>query len=300
MYMNQLLFLLIIGVVVSCGGSDTHATQQARSNVTQGSTPSTVLSTGSTETDQPVPMCIQQMRQFRGSDRELDWVKQIKYNDAAQPVEETVFDETGSISWSAIYSYDQSSGELLRYTRYDNEGTYIWERIITYDAGSGLRLNEQKRLKNGTIQYTLSYDYDNQNRVIRETEFDSNQRETKRIDYSYDDRDRLIEERIFRLRGSDLVLEQRAIYTYDSNTTDYTGKMLYKDETRLEEIVTRTYDEEGNCILERHLDEGGALHQEITMEYDSHKNLTKKAITKMDGGIYLLLFFEYEYERCPH
>ncbi|RLD85062.1 MAG: hypothetical protein DRJ07_03860 [Bacteroidetes bacterium] len=162
-------------------------------------------------------------------------------------------------------SYSHSDGTILSYSNYEYNSENQLELIVDYTANSNeisgylnLRTHEFEYLANGlksketinhpvigTLEY-ISFDYNNEDDLIKKTFFNSDNHLVNYVIYDYDEFGNI-------LKGT----------TY-SNTDEQTGETLHyyrnnmlfksdvyilgKDKVHLEEVL-KTYDDDNNLIM---------------------------------------------------
>ena len=167
------------------------------------------------------------------------------------------FDRFGNVTYYLSddgNNTDENSDSYKKEYDYNSDGTVKTERIYYYDAFS----------------ITVNYEYDSQKRVIRETEFTSeNPQDFCVTDYTFNAAGLLVSVKTSDLNSKELLSSLE--YKYDSagnmiESTEnvYEGKVLVSYEK-----ITHKYDAQGNCIAEKY---SGKDSAPFTREYKYDKN----------------------------
>lgn len=156
-----------------------------------------------------------------------------------------------------------SDGVYYRYNQDDNSA--LWELF-------------------GIEQYHTEYEYDEEGRVIRQTDY-SWQSPTSIYDYSYDSAGNLIKE-VYSSGDGSLVRETE--YTYDTagnlmhELSHTNGEMQYE--------IAYTYDANGRLLTSTALDANGALRHAVEHTYGEDGRLERTEHISGDGGRYAELY----------
>ena len=167
--------------------------------------------------------------------------------------QEITYDETGSVLWRFVHSYD-SMGREAAVTSYDGQGICTGHVDLAYDE-RGRQI----------VSYGKS------TAVIRR-------------DLTYDDQDNLVEEVVY---GEDGQVEEFMKYTYNDGLETMCER--YEPDGVLWSTLTFEYDSAGNMVRQNDY-RNGALAIYDTYEYDKDGNQVKSAY--YDGPTGELLGYE--------
>ena len=168
--------------------------------------------------------------------------------------EEYEFDRFGNVTRCLSYfgkKADENSESYKRKYDYNSDGTVKTETYYDEDFSA-----------------TVNYEYDSQKRVIRETEFTSeNPQDFCVTDYTFNAAGLLVSVKTSDLNSKELLSSLE--YKYDSagnmiESTEYKGKVSV-----FYEKITHKYDAQGNCIAEKYSVKDSAP---FTREYKYDKN----------------------------
>ena len=168
--------------------------------------------------------------------------------------EEYEFDRFGNVTRCLSYfgkKADENSESYKSKYDYNSDGTVKTETYYCEDFSE-----------------TVNYEYDSQKRVIRETEFTSeNPQDFCVTDYTFNAAGLLVSVKTSDLNSKELLSSLE--YKYDSagnmiESTEYKGKVSV-----FYEKITHKYDAQGNCITEKY---SGKDSAPLTREYKYDKN----------------------------
>ncbi|TVR32707.1 MAG: hypothetical protein EA404_06855 [Spirochaetaceae bacterium] len=171
------------------------------------------------------------------------WRHEYRYQNATLQ-QEVVYNATGELDYTDLYSYD-SDGNLLERARYGPGGLPRWRTQYEHDSVQN-RVLWETYYSDGRLLRQGEEQYDQEGRLVREVHRDEIQETYQEVRYAYDQQGRPISERISDSEGS---LRSVRRIRYD----DF-GNIAEETESRFDGRVTRRvlyhyrYDEYGNWI----------------------------------------------------
>ena len=203
------------------------------------------------------------------------------YNSEGTLIKESYTNSSGSDEYTYIYD---NSGKLLKkeYNSYDV--------VYTYDSKGNL-IKAEERNDSGS-NYTTTYEYDNNDNLIRKYTTDNNDYWNLE-EYTYNNKNYLVEEAYTSSYGSDSTYK----YTYDSNGNE-TKYEYYDNKYGDYSTVVTTYNVNGKIIKEICTSSTTWENYICTYSYDSNGNLIKSTF-ESDGEIDVTTI-EYKFVYIPY
>ncbi len=198
----------------------------------------------------------------------------------------TLTDSDGAVSYEQEFTYDKSSrsiadcGNVLTETTRSNgsESIQNYEYTEAFLTENGILLTETEKPEKSLYQkkeywqdnLSMEFTYDEEERLIREMEYDDFGNEYKYTDYQYDEsgRECLAEHHTY---GTDDLLHSYGDYQYDENGN----------------VISRTW-------YDTHTGERTPLYV-YQYTYDADSRLLNRSEIAMDP-VYVSHYFEYEYD----
>ena len=136
------------------------------------------------------------------------------------------------------------------------------------------------RLDTHTPVGSISYTYDDENRLTLE----ENNNSSARTSYTYDDDGNRLTKEIWNVRHDSDTFQERSSYTYDDEGNPLTEEHHNSDNELFTYTYTYTYTSDGYlCVVEK-FDADGTFQERIRYKYDNNGNNTEKAISR-GGGV---------------
>lgn len=208
---------------------------------------------------------------------------------------ETYFTENGDIKASFEYTYDQNSNEIKVQEDLDGDGIVDSVDERTYDSKDNLILVETDSDAGGEFDRYYNFIYEINGRPIASELFDyATNEKIAHSDIVYQNTASgfyFVLESDFGLNG---IIDKAVILSYDS--LGNLEQVTVEEAGELTQIITYTYDNLGNRLLENEFNHGFAPNAFYRYEYNDINQLTR-ALRDIDGdGIDSVLTFDYEGE----
>jgi hypothetical protein len=228
-------------------------------------------------------------------DAEIVWRTYFKYDNAANKIEELLFDGDSLLNSRTTFMYD-AKGNLIEEAKYDGEGALRQKLARRYEGGklieeilydrdgqiekklahaydaTGNKLESSHFSGDGDLETKETFVYDAKKNKISQSSYDSDGKLKSKTTYKYDPAGHLIEEATYESDGSVLLrLEYR--YDTDGNKTEFArfaaeGKLelrekySYAGKNRVEAAVYNSADEFMNKTTYAY-DKNGTLEREV-------------------------------------
>ncbi|MDR1428819.1 MAG: hypothetical protein LBI85_00890 [Spirochaetaceae bacterium] len=219
----------------------------------------------------------------------------------------------GRLDEYIVFQYDQDNILLLSQSRYSASGVLVERVEFTYESGRVAR--KVTRDEQGQPHSMISYQYNPQGLITKETLSDRNGRALSSYEYQYDGNGNRVIRIINNTQGG-RIAETSFVYRngllVSSETRDGTGRKTGSSEN--------TYDSQGNRVTERVFDArgdvvrivnetwrnglgitlertngGGRVLLRETYEYGAHDELVRKSVEDMQSGAKKLVEYEYAF-----
>lgn len=219
--------------------------------------------------------------------------------------------ETGSLfDLITEYNYDEK-GNLIREIMYDSAGNNLADSI-EYEYDEDRNKIRTNRLVSGVLDSYIVYEYNPENKLIRETEYNlGNSYELDSfinytIEYAYDADGKLVSRQSTDAVGN----TETTTYEYDNkgllskevikgNDLTQTNTYTYDDRNRVTKIEYSngvleeyTYSEESNLPIKK-VNKVPSLTTTYLYSYDEFENLIKETIENSESGSKEEIYYEY-------
>ncbi|OFX75834.1 MAG: hypothetical protein A2X12_04975 [Bacteroidetes bacterium GWE2_29_8] len=188
-----------------------------------------------------------------------------KYNKDGLLIEQESYNiETNTISWKAIYKYENNL--LIKEYRYNENGKINWSSQIRYD-----KLNNKTQIlcftSDGKIDQKELYKYDTKGNLIELIFLNPDESVNWKYKYKYDNLGNKIEEVMY---SSENEIDESTSYIFDKK-----GNVLEK---KVDNILRNTfkYNEAGNLIEEIGYDNRGKINSKFNLIYNSQNLIIEK------------------------
>ena len=177
--------------------------------------------------------------------------------DIDKVVESVWLDRYGKIDNIHRYAYDIETGLMMERAEYDREGKlfYLIRTKFDMEHDPVREVEEAWFDKSDQLIKKQVYDYDENGEIIVETRFDANNQFDGAFHFTYDSRG-ILSQKKWQSRSGRFMSTFK--YTVDDN--ENTTKLeLFNDKDELESIQTFKYDEIGNLVEEKWMDDTGEV-----------------------------------------
>ena len=197
------------------------------------------------------------------------------------------FDGDGNLAHRFMTDYNQY-GDKRIWTRFEADSdAFTWQYTYVYDA-EGLPLNVTKYFPDGSVDVLASFTYDGEGNKLTEAVYKSDGEFLKLEQFTYEN-NLLVQEDTF---DSNNTLSARATYTHDDD-----GNVLsisnFDSNKALRFAVKYAYDDNNNRIKEQELNAEGELTQQTNFSFDKEGNKLSETLYDSEGTQLLQQILEY-------
>lgn len=181
------------------------------------------------------------------------------------------------------YNY---SGEKKAEHLYNDDGSLQW--TISYEYRNDNNISSKKAVKpNGDVLWRTNFEYDSNNRLLKKTTFDSSGQPDHTTVYEYQaDRTEVL------AYGADGALQWRKKIVTPENRNTRETYFYYPEGTRIKGIVEE-FNSFGKEYEEIHIDEIGTVFRRIKTEYDIFGRMIGRTVYDDRGNVHRRVWIEY-------
>ncbi len=216
------------------------------------------------------------------------------YDDNGNLIEETLEEEGSEIAERKSHDYLENGKKHKTYVHYmdgsydtieyiyDDKGRLI-SKITTdpdgdVDQRKEYKFQDDKLLKETEYDYEdnitdeITYDYDENGNLTEMTHYDGIEKITIKTLHEYDDQGRRVESLIYNTKGK-LVEKHGFSYDEEDRVVKATEETPYENN-----ITTMQYDEKGNIIEQKEVNEEGEINHFVKRKFDDNNNLLQSSV----------------------